>query len=257
MILNPGLKKADRDIDASFSVGAQLAKETEAKMADDRAKGYLVGQEIEDWKKKQYKLVDSFLSGLSEDVFNAANGTFIALRAYKTAKDWIEDTRADLLNRKRCVAFPSGLVKGGKLNVDPLSSLRQRNTYTHNGMMIHSEEIIPILVEAQDPPFEIPKGKAVYELFDNGKIVFYVLLGNSLHIATDDGVVVERLSGYEGHKAKLARLAAEEAERKRLEELDRIKRAEEAEIARQASQLDKLKSLPSEKFAKLMKLING
>ena len=257
-MLSKGFKEIAQENEEGALQRAELAaKKVEAEIEADRANGYLVGQEISDWRKKQYKVVDSFLTSLTEDVFNATNGTFIALRKFKMAQEWIDITRSELLNRKRCITFPSGLVKGGKLNTEPFSSLRQRNTYTHKGMLLHSEEIIPILVEAQDPPFEIPKGKTVYELFDNGKIVFYVLLGNALHIATEDGVVVERVSGYEGHKAKLARLAAEEAERKRLEELDRIKREQEAENARQALQLDKLKSLPSEKFAKLMKLING
>lgn len=254
-----GFKENAREIEESVQRAELANQKIEADMAADRANGYLAGPDVVDWKKKQSKLVESFLSKLTEETFDVTNGVVAALPKYKMAREWIEATRGELQSRKSFVEFPSELIKAGKLNTEPLSSLSSRRSYVYKGVLHSSDEIVPLLVETQDPPFETSKGKTVYELRDNnnGKIVFYVLTGNALRIATEDGVVVERMRGYEGHKAKLARLAAEEAERKRLEEIERMKREQEAEDARQASQLDKLKSLPSEKFAKLMKLING
>lgn len=253
-----GFKENAREIDEeSRQRSLAKTKQVEAEIEEDRAMGYLVGSESNEWRKKQDELIDSFLVTMTEDVFETTSGTIKSAPLFKDSKAWIGSIRGDIENRKQQIKMPGKLVKGGKLNIEPFAELKIVRTHFYKGMMCQSQVIYPILVESNDPPFEIPKGKAVYETQSSGKKVFYVLIGDTLHLATESGQVMEREWVYEGHKAKLARLAAEEAERKRLEELERMKREQEAEDARQASQLDKLKSLPSEKFANLMKLING
>lgn len=229
----------------------------------DRADGYLVGFEVAKWQEKQAKIINGFLSQVTEPVFDVVSGKMIERPYFKSAQDWIDTIQADFKAGKATIAIPAKLIKANKVNVEPFAELRSGESHFFkdkdgNRRLIQSKKVKPVIVEAIDPPFDVPNNKTVYECQVNGNaIMFYVLSGSMLNIVTNAGVAIVAEKGYEGAKAKAERLKAEEAERQRLAEIERKKREAEEEERRQDAQLEKLKSLPADKFEKLMKLANG
>ena len=253
-----------REREAQARIKAEEER-TRQEIERDRAAGYLIGAEANEWQQKQNALIDSFLDSMFENVYEAMSGAVTKQRKYKTARAWAEEKREEFKSLKQAIEFPAKLIKGGKLNTDVFAALTDKpgSAYrvpSESGVytFVQPKKVTPAIVPANDPPFTIPKGGAVYEYKEEaGTIVFYALLGSSLHIVTKGGEVLKANPGYEGEKAKAARLAAEEAERKRKAEIERMQREEAAENARQESQLSLLKALPADKFKKLMALING
>ena len=184
-------------------------------------------------------------------LFNVESGKVENIAQQKNGRA-MQDAFLEALKRgAKSIEVPPAIIQCGKINLELV------NRAPH--FMGLETETIPwrvdkVLIEANDPPFPIPKGATIYQAAHvSGGVRFWTLEGNTLYLAVNSKG--EPVKGGEGHKAQQARLeleakaaAEEKANAAKLE-------AERAELERQEKQLEALKKLPKASFEKLLSML--